>query len=347
MTLSIGLGLFTGQVPPGSGRTQTQEYADTLALARQADRAGFDSVWVSEHHGAADGYMPSMTVSLAALAAVTQRVELGMGVALGPLQHPLRFAEDCAVVDQISNGRLIVGLGYGWRAEEFRSFGVPIRERVGRTVELIEVCRRAWAEERFSFAGRYVQCDRVALTPRPARATAASAVPPGTIGIGRAGRLGDGFISSQWAAPPDVFLQRVAIVDAAAREAGRDPDDLLLVALLNVFVDPRGRLPDEVAAAIWHQLGTYAAWRVPTDIPDVPFALPPLDRAAVEAGVISGTPEQVVLRLTPWVEVLRHRRFTLGVRLYYPGMRLESAVGALELFAQQVLPRLRAVADGG
>jgi alkanesulfonate monooxygenase SsuD/methylene tetrahydromethanopterin reductase-like flavin-dependent oxidoreductase (luciferase family) len=341
MTVSIGLGLFTAQVPPGGARTQAQEYPDTLELARQADRSGFGSIWVSEHHGAADGYMPSMTVSLAALAAVTRQAQLGMGVALGPFQHPLRFAEDCAVVDQISNGRLIVGLGYGWREEEFRSFGVPIRERVGRTVDLIEVCRRAWCEERFSYDGRYVRYEQVAATPRPTRPI--PIVMGGTVeaAVARAGRISDGFISSQWAAGPGVFQQRVAVFDEAARAAGRNPDDLLLIALLNVFVSERGGLPDEVAAGVWHQLGTYAAWRVPTDVPGVPFALPPMDRTAVEAGVISGTPDQVTPRLIAWVEAFRERRFVLGVRLHYPGMSVDAAATAIDLFSRQVLPRLQ------
>jgi alkanesulfonate monooxygenase SsuD/methylene tetrahydromethanopterin reductase-like flavin-dependent oxidoreductase (luciferase family) len=264
-----------------------------------------------------------------------------MGVALGPFQHPLRFAEDCAVVDQISNGRLVVGLGYGWREEEFRSFAVPIRERVGRTVDLIEVCRRAWSEDRFSYEGRHVRYEQVAVIPRPARPI--PIVMGGTVeaAVARAGRIGDGFISSQWAAGPDVFRQRVAIVDEAARAAGRNPDDLLLITLLNVFVSEHGGLPEEVVARVWHQLGTYAAWRVPTDVPGVPFALPPMDRAAVEAGVISGTPDQVIPRLLPWVEAFRKRRFVLGVRLHYPGMSFDAASNTVDLFSRQVLPRLQ------
>ena len=106
MPLRVGLGLFTGQLPPASARTFAEEYADILALSRDAEAAGFDSVWVSEHHGAADGYLPALTVMLGALAAVTSRVELGMGVVLGPFQHPLRFAEDCAVVDNLAGAEL-------------------------------------------------------------------------------------------------------------------------------------------------------------------------------------------------------------------------------------------------
>src|SRR6266700_1476557 len=168
MALRVGLGLFTAQVPPGSGRTFSEEYADVLALTRDAEEVGFDSVWVSEHHGAADGYLPSLTALLAAMAAVTRRVELGMGVVLGPFQHPLRFAEDCAVVDNIAGGRLIVGLAPGWREEEFRAFGVPITERVGRNAELVKICRLAWSGRRFSFEGKYHRYEQVAVTPPPA-----------------------------------------------------------------------------------------------------------------------------------------------------------------------------------
>ncbi|MGH9169038.1 MAG: LLM class flavin-dependent oxidoreductase, partial [Acidimicrobiia bacterium] len=141
MTVRIGLGLFTGQIPPGSDRTFTREYRDIVELARLAETLGFDSVWVSEHHGSGDGYLPSLLPMLAGLATATDRVLLGTGVMLTPFHHPLRLAEDAAVVDQLSEGRLILGLGLGWREEEFRMFDVPVRERVRRTIDTVEVLR--------------------------------------------------------------------------------------------------------------------------------------------------------------------------------------------------------------
>jgi hypothetical protein len=84
MPVTLGLGLFTGQVPPGGARTVADEYRDMLELARLGEGAGFGSLWVSEHHGAADGYLPSLAVALGAMAAVTRRARLGMGVALAP-----------------------------------------------------------------------------------------------------------------------------------------------------------------------------------------------------------------------------------------------------------------------
>src|SRR5438093_6841821 len=159
MAVQIGIGLFTAQVPPDSGRTFSQEYREIVDLVRLAETMGFDSAWVSEHHGSSDGYMPSLLPTLAAFAAATERIKLGTGVLLAPFHNPLRLAEDAAVIDQISGGRLILGLGLAWREEEFRMFGIPIKERVRRTVETIEILRRAWTGERFSFDGRIYPLD--------------------------------------------------------------------------------------------------------------------------------------------------------------------------------------------
>src|SRR5947207_3238683 len=154
MAVHIGIGLFTAQVPPGSDRSFTQEYREALDLVRLAETLGFDSAWVSEHHGAGDGYLASLLPTLAAFAAATEHIRLGTGVVLTPFHHPLRLAEDAAVVDQLSGGRLILGLGLAWREEEFRMFDVPIGERVARTVETIEVLRKAWTGQRFDHEGR-------------------------------------------------------------------------------------------------------------------------------------------------------------------------------------------------
>ena len=168
MAVQIGLGLFTGQVPPGSGRTFTQEYREVLDLVRLAETLGFDAAWVSEHHGSGDGYLPSLLPMLASFAAATDHIKLGTGVLLTPFHDPLRLAEDAAVVDLISGGRLILGLGLAWREEEFRMFGQPVEERVKRTVDTVEILRRAWTGERFSFEGKVYSYDRVKVTPAPA-----------------------------------------------------------------------------------------------------------------------------------------------------------------------------------
>src|SRR5438067_2114953 len=150
MALHIGIGLFTGQVPPDSSRTFVQEYREIVDLARLAETLGFESVWVSEHHGSGDGYMPSLLPTLAAFAAATEHIKLGTGVMLTPFHHPLRLAEDAATVDLISGGRLILGLGLGCRQEEFRILVVPVGAQFRRTQETADIQLRAWTGERFT-----------------------------------------------------------------------------------------------------------------------------------------------------------------------------------------------------
>ena len=100
MAVHIGIGLFTAQVPPGSPRTFVQEYREIVDLVRLAETLGYESAWVSEHHGSGDGYMPSLLVTLGAFAAATEHIKLGTGVILTPFHHPLRLAEDARLPAQ-------------------------------------------------------------------------------------------------------------------------------------------------------------------------------------------------------------------------------------------------------
>jgi probable F420-dependent oxidoreductase len=339
MTVRIGIGLFTGQVPAGSSRTFAQEYEETLALVRLAEAVGFDSAWVSEHHGSSDGYLPSLLPMLAAVAASTERILLGTGVLLAPLHDPLRLAEDAAVVDQVSGGRLLLGLGAGWREEEFRMFGVPIAERGLRTEETIEVLRRAWTGRRFSFEGRSFRYDRVKITPPPATPSG----PPVYLGgyadtvLRRAGRFADGYITSR----ADGAGTHFAAVVEAARAAGRDPATLALAVLHDVFVwtgEDASELARDGAA---YKDGVYDAWDAGADTPEND-ELVPSNEIEREASLAAGAPEEVIRELQPLVSEFGQRpTFDLVVRLHYPGMDLETSSRAVELFASEVMPALR------
>jgi probable F420-dependent oxidoreductase len=343
VTVRIGLGLFTGQIPAGSERTFAQEYREVVELSRLAETLGFDSVWVSEHHGSSDGYLPSLLPMLAGLAVATDRVQLGTGVMLTPFHHPLRLAEDAAVVDQLSEGRLILGLGLGWREEEFRMFDVPIRERVRRTSETVEVLRKAWSGDRFSHEGRAFSFDRVRITPPPAQ----EGGPPVYLGgfveeaVRRAGALGDGYIRSR--GDVEEGKQAVAWAEEGAREAGKDPQELGFAQLQNTFVWEDGDAWRVVRDGVAHQIGVYAGWRAGTDTPDQPElqVMPPDEEALVEL-TPSGDRHDVLQALRPLVDSFGSRReFHLVVRLHFPGMDLETASRAVELFGTEVLPALK------
>lgn len=340
MSVKFGVGLFTGQIPPGDERTLTQEYRDYLELVQLVEAEGLDSAWVSEHHFSADGYLPSLTLMLAAFAAVTQRIELGTGVVLAPFHDPIRLAEDFAVVDQLSGGRVVCGLGIGWREEEFRAFGIDIRSRTRRLTEIVEILRLAWSTDRFSYDGKYYSYEDVAVTPKPAK------MPPIFIGgfvdeaIKRAGRIGDGYISSR--AQPDRVAQ--AFEMAAEERAAMGLPGLPQVGLLqNAFVtdDPERDWP-MVRDGIGHQLGVYAGWRVGTDVPGAALSVMPPDEATIRATTAYGTPDDVVTFLKPVVDVLGgYPDAHLVLRLHYPGMEAAPAARAIELLAREVVPALR------
>src|SRR5205823_4505120 len=147
------------------------------------------------------------------------RIELGTGVVLTPFHDPIRLAEDAAVVDQISGGRLILGLGLAWREEEFRMFGQAVSERVRRTTEAVEALRLAWKGERFSYRGSVHSYDRVQITPPPAREGGIPIYVGGSTdqAVRRAGRLGDGYIRSR--STVETAKRALALAEEGAREA--------------------------------------------------------------------------------------------------------------------------------
>lgn len=161
------IGLFHSiQWPEGSA--QADRYEQALDQACLADELGFDSVWLTEHHFSRHGIVSDSLTVLAHLAARTARVRLGTAVSVLPLHHPVRFAETAATVDQLSRGRLDLGIGRGYQPGEFRGFGVDIAEKYQRFDEAVEVLSKLWSGDApVSYHGHYVRFDDAAPQPRP------------------------------------------------------------------------------------------------------------------------------------------------------------------------------------
>src|SRR6478735_2699172 len=178
--------------PPGSGLATHELYAQVLDQVGTLEQAGYDVVWFTEHHFVEDGYLPSWIPVAGAVLARTQRMRVATNIALLPFAHPLRLAEDLAVLDNLSGGRVEMGVGMGYAPHEFKGFGFPVSRRVSMTDEGLEILTRAFTGEKFSFHGKRYQFEDVKITPGyvqpggPPLWTAAMAEP----GAARAARFG-------------------------------------------------------------------------------------------------------------------------------------------------------------
>ena len=170
MSRSIRIGVLYGfRNPAGSGLSFPAMYARVLRQIELVDQLGFDHVWITEHHFVDDGYMPSPLVMSGAIAARTSTVAIGQDVMLLPFTNPVRLAEDLVVLDNLSNGRMMLGAGMGYVPSEFAAMGIARSERAQRMDETLEIVRRAFTEDEFDFHGTHFQLQRVRVRPRPAQ----------------------------------------------------------------------------------------------------------------------------------------------------------------------------------
>jgi alkanesulfonate monooxygenase SsuD/methylene tetrahydromethanopterin reductase-like flavin-dependent oxidoreductase (luciferase family) len=142
-------------------------YARALERIEIMDRAGYDAVWLAEHHFSSFSVCPSVHMVGALAAARTRRLRIGTGVSLAPFYHPLRLAEEVALLDVVSGGRVNWGAGRGFARVEFEAFGVPPEESTARFRETVEIVLRAWGNERLHFAGEHFRFDGVEVLPKP------------------------------------------------------------------------------------------------------------------------------------------------------------------------------------
>lgn len=329
MTVSVGLGILTGQVPPGAG-TVRGEYQAMPALAAVAEDAGYDSVWASEHHFAPDSYLPSILPLLAAIASRTQRVRLGAAAVVAPFHHPIRLAEDAAVVDNLSGGRLELALVNGWRDVEFEGFGIPQAERASRLEHTVAVLRACFAGERVQHQAPGRHAAPVRVFPLPCGEVpiwiggfAASAAE-------RAGRVGDGYIASSDA--PVAVARRFE----AARRGRAGRAGLRLAVMLDVALDGTAGAVDGYR----YKQEVYRTWR---DGRTDPIAWP-LGPGDPDDLLIRGDTEGVAAALSSYVQLAEGEDLTLIVRLHFPGMAMSDSVTAVRRFAAEVVPQVRKAA---
>ncbi len=229
------------QLPEVERRVPWREY---VAMARAAEEVGFDSIWVGDHllyrgDGRPERGPWDAWTLLAGLAAVTERVHLGPLVACLAFHPPGVLARMAATADELSGGRLVLGVGAGWNEAEFRAFGIPFDHRASRFEEAFEIVRRLLAGERVTFRGRFHEVRDAVLLPRPARR------PPIMVGSNGERVLRAALPHADawnvwfdlYGNTPEGFARANEAVTRIAREVGRDPGTIIRSACAFVVLD--------------------------------------------------------------------------------------------------------------
>jgi probable F420-dependent oxidoreductase len=238
---------------PVSGRAASR--ATLMQAAQQAERLGYDSVWSADriiipweikttypYSKEATFIVPpdrpffEPLTCLAFLAGCTEKIMLGMSVMVMPYRHPLYWAKIATTIDQLSNGRLVMGVGVGWMQEEFEAMGAPFKERGHVSDEQLRLLERLWTDEHISFHGDHYNFDDIAFSPKPFQKPR---IPiwvggEGKLAQRRAGTYGDAWFPYFVRITPKDLSERFENVRRVAREAGRDPDQIAFACCLPI-----------------------------------------------------------------------------------------------------------------
>jgi alkanesulfonate monooxygenase SsuD/methylene tetrahydromethanopterin reductase-like flavin-dependent oxidoreductase (luciferase family) len=331
------------QDPPRAHRIVAL-YREILDMAELGDALGFTGCVASEHHSRDDGYIPSPLVLCSAIAARTRRIEASTGVMLLPLWSPIRVAEDCALIDIISGGRFALGVGLGLVAREFELYEIELRSAVGRLQEGIEILRRAWSGEPFSFSGEHFRLSEALVTPAPTRPPPIRMGGQSDAAIRRAGRLGDAWLTDplhglstirRWAE-----LYRQSAAEAGRRASVHLMRDCWLCGTETGLYEQWGRyLEDDWR--YYYELGSFRTGRFNPDaepwLREISSAQElTFDRLRRER-VLCGTVEQVREQLEHCIAEIRPDRVNLRFRLPRGPSHAE-VTEVMEIFAREVMP---------
>ena len=323
-----------------------------------SEELGFDEIWLTEHHFINYGLSVDPATLAAAAASRTQRIRIGLAAAILPFHHPVRLAEQMALVDIISSGRLDVGVGRGNRPMEFRGYRVPQEESRDRFDEAVEIMRRAWTEERFSYDGRFFKVPEMSVIPKPVQRPH----PPlyqvcvTKDGIENTALRGWPMLNSVLFGPVDQLIASRDIYVDTLKKAGRGADEIKSLLTRwgvsrQIYVaetDARA-LAEAKDAELWYQ-ESFRKFVVPDRLEEAHPSLQPAFRAMAERlskitweGLVAetlafGSPDTVARH----IEIMRD----MGVGqvmcwMNFGGLAQDKVRRSMELFAREVMPRFR------
>ena len=337
-------GIFTEFSSP-SGMDHATAFDEAMTEMTYAEELGYDAVWLAEIHFQRDrSVLASPYVIASAIAARTQRVKIGMAVSVLPLAHPIHLAEDAATVDQLSHGRLDFGVGRSGLPEHYTGFGIPYAESRERFFETLEIVRKAWTEDRFSYSGKYFQFRDISVMPKPFQKPHPPIRVAATIDetYPLVGRMGLPIFLAIRTTPIAHLKQCIGSYHQGWKEGGH-PGQGEVTLIVPVYVAENARSArDEPEASMMHflrSIGDMLAKGTTKRIADGKRLLSvPYDEVLKELAVY-GTPEAVADRLLELKETLGYSALSLWMNSggQVPPERVRRS---MRLFAERVIPRL-------
>jgi alkanesulfonate monooxygenase SsuD/methylene tetrahydromethanopterin reductase-like flavin-dependent oxidoreductase (luciferase family) len=232
--MKVGMSVFMQNT--GERWSDYEVYKNDLRLADQAEDLGFDSLWSVEHHFTPYTMVPNVTQFLTYMAGRTQKIELGTMVIVLPWHDPVRVAEEIAMLDLLSDGRIVIGFGRGAATVEYDGFRIPMEESRDRFVEAAEVVVKALSQERFSHQGQFFQIPETSIRPRPfshpEQRLYGAAVSPDT--AERMAKLGLGVLVAVPLHGWDAVAKDVQRHDEIIRAAGKEPVSPIVASFVHV-----------------------------------------------------------------------------------------------------------------
>lgn len=310
-----------------------QRLRELFELVELGRDLGYDSAWTI-HHYLANLQTPQPISMTAALAAVTGDMTLGTCILLAPFLHPVHIAEEFATLDHLADGRIVLGVGAGYRPHEFAAFGLDEKERFGRMVETIELVRALWTGERVSFEGRYFQLDdeRIGVLPRRPGGPPIWVGGGGKQAVRRAARLGDAWWAPGTSPNRDYPMKAIVLHDEALAEAGKTREGREYPIGLELYCGATDDEAMELALPhIRREFFTYANYEYLSWQRDAFDVL-------LDNSFVIGSPSTVITRL----EALREAGYDhIVFRPMWIGMPASVARQSVERFAAEVIPHFR------
>lgn len=334
---------FSLQSPTGDWPTL---YQNTLTQVAAAEKFGFDSIFVAEHHFVKDGWIPSPRIICAAIAGLTKRVRIGTDIIVLPLHHPISVAEDAAVIDVLSNGRFILGVGLGNRRDEFEAFGVPFEERASRFEEALTLTRRLLNESNVKHAGRHFQFNNITVTPRSVQKPSPPiwvAAEKAASAVKRAARLGDAWVGAPMTPITVLKEHRKIYVNELRRLGKENPSERPLRREAFIGEDEHTAW-DKAKNGILYLYGEdYFRWRALVDDNGVVLGPENVDFDqfvnVLKKRFILGGPDEFIAEVERYTREIQTNHMVL--RVQFPGLSHNTVLGAIESLGRKVVPYFR------